>query len=200
MSTTISSASGAGRLKSVASTSKTVRRVRIPPHLGPSPHEAVVTDFEQSLICAAEGFYRFVGLLLGPEGRQHNLAGQDNIILQQLVGAAAARSVTELARFANRDDIANIQYSLRKLIQAGLVEKSPGSTNRDTRYQVTPHGRAVTEGFLTMRRELLMRPSAEIRDFDAQLRAASQAMSLITSLYDHGTRKITARQTIHPVK
>ena len=199
MSTTISSASGAGRLKSVASTSKTVRRVRIPPHLGPSPHEAVVTDFEQSLICAAEGFYRFVGLLLGPEGRKYNLAGQDNVILQQLVGAPDARSVIELARFANRDDIANIQYSLRKLIQAGLVEKAPGSTNRDSRYQVTERGRTVTDAFLTVRRELLMRPSAEIRDFDAQLRAAAHAMSLITSLYDHATRKVTARQAIRPV-
>jgi predicted MarR family transcription regulator len=175
------------------------RRARVPEHLGPSPHEEAVTDFEQSLICAAEAFYRFIGLLLGPEGRRHNLAGPDNVILQQLVAAPEPRGVTELARFANRDDIANIQYSLRKLIQAGLVEKAPGSTNRDTRYGVTPRGRELTEAFLAIRRELLMKPSAEIRDFDAQLRTAAQAMSLVTSLYDHGTRKITARDMLRPV-
>ena len=184
------------RIASLKPPAKAPRRRRIPAHLGPSPHEAAVTDFEQSLICAAEGFYRFVGLLLGPQARQFNLAGPDNVILQQLVGAKEPRSVTELARFANRDDIANIQYSLRKLIQAGLVEKAPGSTNRDSRYQVTVRGQQVTDAFLAVRRELLMEPSAQIRDFDEQLRAAAQAMSLITSLYDHATRKITARQSI----
>lgn len=173
---------------------------RVPPHLAPSPHEEAVTDFEQSLICAAEAFYRFIGLLLGPEGRKHNLAGPDNVILQQLVASAEPRSVTDLARFANRDDIANIQYSLRKLIQAGLVEKAPGSTNRDTRYQVTPRGRELTDHFLKMRRELLMKPSAEIRDFDAQLRAAAQVMGLVTSFYDHGTRKVTARDMLRSVE
>jgi predicted MarR family transcription regulator len=175
---------------------KTARRARAPVHLGQSPHEAAVSDFEQSLICAAEGFYRFVGLLLGPQARKYRLAGPDNVILQQLVGAAEPRSVTDLARFANRDDIANIQYSLRKLIQAGLIEKSPGSTNRDSRYQVTQHGQQVTSAFLAVRRELLMQPSAQIREFDAQLRAAAQAVSLMASLYDHATRKITARQSI----
>ncbi|MEO7402519.1 MAG: winged helix DNA-binding protein [Burkholderiales bacterium] len=175
-------------------------RTRVPVHLAPSPHEEAVTDFEQSLICAAEAFYRFIGLLLGPDGRKHNLAGPDNVILQQLVASAEPRSVTDLARFANRDDIANIQYSLRKLIQAGVVEKAPGSTNRDTRYQVTPRGRELTDHFLKMRRELLMKPSAEIRDFDAQLRAAAQVMGLVTSFYDHGTRKVTARDMLRSVE
>jgi predicted MarR family transcription regulator len=174
------------------------RRARVPAHLGPSPHEEAVTDFEQSLICAAEAFYRFIGLLLGPEGRRHKLTGPDNVILQQLVGSNQPRSVTDLARFANRDDIANIQYSLRKLIQADMVEKAPGSTNRDTRYRVTARASRLTDAFLDLRREMLMKPSSDFRDFDTQLRAAAQAMSLITSLYDHGTRKLTARDAARP--
>ena len=116
------------------------------------------------------------------------------MILQQLVGSNEPRSVTDLARFANRDDIANIQNSLRKLIQADMVEKAPGSTNRDTRYRVTARASRLTDAFLELRRDLLMKPSGEIREFDAQLRGAAQAMSLITSLYDHGTRKLTARE------
>ena len=38
----------------------TGKRAAVPRHLGPSPHEAAVTDFEQSLICAAQAFYRFI--------------------------------------------------------------------------------------------------------------------------------------------
>lgn len=170
---------------------------RPPAHLGQSPHEQAVTDFEQSLICAAEAFYRFIGLLLGPEGRSHKLSGPDNVILQQLMGAPRPRGVTELSRFANRDDIANIQYSLRKLIKAGLVEKAPGSTNRETAYQVTAKARALTGEFLDARRELLMNPSNAIPGFDEQLREAARVMSLITSFYDHGTRVMTGRDRFH---
>lgn len=164
-----------------------------PAHLGQSAHEQTVTDFEQSLICAAEAFYRFIGLLLGAEGKRHKLSGPDNVILQQLMGASRPRGVTELSRFANRDDIANIQYSLRKLIKAGLVEKAPGSTNRETAYQVTAKARELTAEFVAARRELLMSPSGTIPGFDEQLREATRVMSLITSFYDHGTRVMTGR-------
>ena len=185
------------RAKPTQPATSTVRAARheprVPAHLGASPHEAAVTDFEQALICAAEAFYRFAGLLLGEEARRHKLSGQDNVILQQLMSSGTPRGVTELSRFANRDDIANIQYSLRKLIRAGLVEKAPGSTNRETRYQVSAQGRRLTENFVALRRELLTEPSTEIREFDVQLRAAARAMSLITSFYDHGTRRMAGR-------
>ncbi len=165
----------------------------VPVHLGASPHEQAVTEFEQSLICATEAFFRFIGLLLGAEGRGHNLSGQDNVILQQLMSASRPRGVIELSRFANRDDIANIQYSLRKLIKAGLVQKAPGSTNRETSYEVTEKGRTLTAGFLAVRRELLMQPTARIPGFENQLREAARAVSLITSFYDQGTRVLTRR-------
>jgi predicted MarR family transcription regulator len=116
------------------------------------------------------------------------------MILQQLVASQRPRGVLDLARFANRDDIANIQYSLRKLIKAGLVEKAPGSTNRDTVYQVTPRARSLTEHFLALRRELVMGPSESIPGFEEQLRAAARAMQLITSFYDHGTRVLAGRE------
>ena len=166
---------------------------KVPAHLGASPHEQAVTDFEQALICAAEAFYRFAGLLLGDEARRHKLSGQDNVILQQLMSSGAPRGVIELSRFANRDDIANIQYSLRKLIKAGLVEKAPGSTNRETRYQASSEGIELTEQLVALRREWLMEPSAAIGDFDSRLRDAARAMGLVTSFYDHGTRMMSGR-------
>src|SRR6476661_542354 len=54
---------------------------KVAAHLAASPHEFVVTRFEQGLICAAAAFYRFYGSLLGREGRVHNVSGQDNAIL-----------------------------------------------------------------------------------------------------------------------
>src|SRR5277367_4238382 len=88
--------------------------VRVAEHLAVTPHEFAITQLEQGLICAAAAFYRFYGALLGREGRIHNVSGQDNVILQQIMAASRPLAVADIARFGNRDDIANIQYSLKK--------------------------------------------------------------------------------------
>lgn len=164
-----------------------------PAHLAQTPHERAITDFEQALICAAEGFYRFAAAIMGPAAREHNLSGQDNVILQLLMTAGRPRGVADLSRFANRDDVANIQYSLRKLIKAGLVEKVPGAAPRETAYRVTETGRALTEDLVARRREMLTDPTSAMPEFDRQLAEATRMLGLVTGLYDHGTRMIAGR-------
>lgn len=165
-----------------------------PPHLARTDHEAAVTEFEQALICAGEAFFRFAGALLGPEARAHNLSGQDCVILQQLVTAGEPSRIADLLRFANREDVSNVQYSLRKLIKAGFVRQVKGSTNRDTAYAVTDAGIRVTSRLVAARHELLMRPTREIAGLDGQLRSITTALGLLTGLYDHGTRVLVGRR------
>ena len=165
-----------------------------PPHLARTAHEAAVTEFEQALICAGEAFYRFAGSLLGPEAREHNLAGQDCVILQQLVSAGSPSRIADLLRFANREDISNVQYSLRKLIKAGFVHQVRGATNRDMAYAVTAEGVRITSRLVALRHELLMLPTKDIEGLDAQLKSITAALGLVTGLYDHGTRVLTGRR------
>jgi predicted MarR family transcription regulator len=170
------------------------QRAKYPdPPLGRTERERVFLEFEQALICASEAFYRFAGIILGPEGKAHKLTGHENVILQQLMFMPKPRSVSDLSRFTNRDDISNIQYSLRKLAAAGLIEKVPGTANRDTRYRPTAAGQTLTEAMVGRRRELLINPSTNLKDVEAQLRAATAAMSLLTGLYDHVSRVLTGR-------
>jgi predicted MarR family transcription regulator len=163
------------------------------PPLGRTERERVFLEFEQALICASEAFYRFAGIILGPEGKASNLTGHENVILQQLMFLPKPRSVSDLSRFTNRDDISNIQYSLRKLAASGLIEKVPGTANRDTRYRPTAAGRALTEAMVRRRRELLIDPSTNLKDVEAQLRAATASMSLLTGLDDHVPRVLSGR-------
>ncbi|MGB7100645.1 MAG: winged helix DNA-binding protein [Xanthobacteraceae bacterium] len=170
-----------------------VERLETTPPLGRSDRERSFLEFEQALICAAEAFYRFAGAVFGPTGAQQKLTGQECVILQQLMFTPRPRSVSELSRFSNRDDISNIQYSLRKLTAAGLIEKVPGSTNRDTRYRPTQAGRDLTEFLVASRRELLISPSADVPNIEAQLKSASNVLSLLTGMYDHTSRVLAAR-------
>src|SRR3954471_6406051 len=96
-----------------------VERLPATTPLGRTERERAFLEFEQALICASEAFYRFAGAVFGPTGQKQKLTGQECVILQQLMFRQQPRSVSELSRFSNRDDISNIQYSLRKLAAAG---------------------------------------------------------------------------------
>src|SRR6202040_3243853 len=130
----------------------------------------------------------------GREGRVRNISGQDNAILQQIMAASRPLAVTDIARFANRDDIANIQYSLKKLVRAGLIAKAGRRSARETSYVVTPLARKWTASFLALRRQLFTDPSAQILGFDDQLEKSTNLLNLIAGFYDHGTRVMTGAE------
>jgi predicted MarR family transcription regulator len=173
---------------------KAAKRSKVAAHLSTTPHEFAVTQFEQGLICAAAAFYRFYGALLGREGQLRNISGQDNAILQQILAASRPLAVADIARFANRDDIANIQYSLKKLLRAGLIEKAGKTSARETSYVVTALAREWTKEFIALRRRLFTDPSARILDFDDQLEAAGRLLNTIAGFYDHGTRVMSSAE------
>jgi predicted MarR family transcription regulator len=170
------------------------RPTKVAEHLSQTPHEFAVTQFEQGLLCAAAAFYRFYGALLGREGHIRNISGQDNVILQQVMAASRPLAVADIARFANRDDIANIQYSLKKLLRAGLIEKAKKSSARETSYTVTALAREWTAEFTALRRRLFTDPSAQILDFDDQLDKAGRLLNTIAGFYDHGTRIMSSAE------
>lgn len=170
-----------------------VAKLTIKPPLARTDRERQFMEFEQALICASEAFYRFAGSIFGPAGPKLKLTGQECVILQQIMFTPRPRSVSELSRFSNRDDISNIQYSLRKLMSVGLIEKVPGSTNRDTRYRPTNAGRELTEQLVAARRELLIQPSYSSPQIEQQLGALTNALSLLTGMYDHTSRIMSGR-------
>lgn len=167
-------------------------------HLASDPHEFAVTQFEQGLICAAEAFYRFYGALLGREGRERGISGADNVILQQIMAASRPLAVGDIARFANRDDLANIQYSLKKLMRANLIEKAGKTSARETSYRPTDLARRWTQEFVRLRRDLFTGPSARVAGFDEDLKAAAQLLNTIAGFYDHGTRVMSGYEQIEP--
>ncbi len=171
----------------------TVEKLKTTPPLARTERERVFFEFEQALICASEAFYRFAGSIFGATGATEKLTGQECVILQQLMFTPKPRSVSELSRFSNRDDISNIQYSLRKLCNAGLIEKVPGGSRRDTRYRPTQAGRDLTDVLIGSRRELLIAPSADIPNIEEQLKAAERALSVLTGMYDHTSRVLSGR-------
>lgn len=97
------------------------------------------------------------------------------------------KSIRDLARLTNRVDVPNIQYSLRKLISAGLVLRK-GSGRSGVTYDVTEEGRRVTDDYGILRRQLLLRAIENVPGFLGRLADATRTLNLLSGIYEEISR------------
>ncbi|MFN6976853.1 MAG: winged helix DNA-binding protein, partial [Gemmobacter sp.] len=104
-------------------------------HLAQSAVEVATTELEFALMRTTEGFARWQSECLASVV---DLAatGPENAMLHIIRMNDRPKSIKDLARLTNRDDVPNIQYSLRKLIAAGLVRRQ-GAGRAGVSYEVT---------------------------------------------------------------
>jgi predicted MarR family transcription regulator len=80
------------------------------------------TELEFALMRTYEGFARWQSECLASVA-DVAASGPENALLHIIRMNERPKTIKDLARLTNRDDVPNIQYSLRKLIGAGLVER-----------------------------------------------------------------------------
>ena len=121
-------------------------------HLAQSATEVDTTELEFALMRAFEGFGRWQSECLASVC---DLAatGPENALLHIIRMNNRPKSLKEIARLMNRDDVPNIQYSLRKLLGAGLVARQ-GAGRSGVTYDCTEEGRRVTDDYAVLRRKL----------------------------------------------
>ncbi|MRX50609.1 winged helix DNA-binding protein [Paracoccus sp. S-4012] len=155
-------------------------------HLAADAAEVGITELEFALMRAFEGFGRWQSECLACVS---DLAatGPENAMLHVIAMNGRPKSVKELARLTNRDDVPNIQYSLRKLIGAGLVEKR-GSGRTGVTYEATVEGRRVCEDYAALRRRLLIGAIQALPGLAGRLDEAAHALNLMTGIYAEAAR------------
>lgn len=155
-------------------------------HLAKSDVEVSTTELEFALMRTFEGFGRWQSECLAGVV-DVAASGPENALLHIIRMNERPKTIKDLARLTNRDDVPNIQYSLRKLIGAGLVHRE-GSGRSGVTYQVTDKGRAVTEAYGDLRRRLLIAAVADVPDLAERLRAATQTLNLLSGIYEEVAR------------
>ena len=155
-------------------------------HLANTPFEIEVTEAEYSLMRAYEGFGRWQQECLGSV-IEHQLSGPENALLHIIRMHDRPKSIKDLAWMTNRDDIPNIQYSLRKLIKAGLVRRS-GSGRAGVTYSASERGVEVTDHYAKVRKTLLVQALSNVPDFDTRLSEAARTFELLTGIYEQVAR------------
>lgn len=155
-------------------------------HLAQSGVEIDTTELEFALMRTFEGFGRWQSECLASVC---DLAatGPENAMLHVIRMNERPKTIKDVARLTNRDDIPNIQYSLRKLIGAGLVVRK-GAGRSGVTYEVTDEGRRVTEDYGAVRRRLLLAAIQNLPGFSDRLAEATRTLNLLSGIYEEVAR------------
>lgn len=155
-------------------------------HLAGDPVAVATTELEFALMRAFEGFGRWQSECLASVSVLA-ASGPENALLHIIRMNERPKSIKELARLTNRDDIPNIQYSLRKLVSAGLVEKQ-GSGRTGVTYKATDEGVKVTDSYSALRRALLIDEIRSLPGFSDKLQDAVRTLNVLTGIYEEVAR------------
>jgi predicted MarR family transcription regulator len=155
-------------------------------HLARTPLEIDVAELEYALMRSFEAFGRWQAECLASVV-DFAASGPENALLHIIRMNDRPKSIRDLAYMANREDIPNIQYSLRKLIKGGLVERS-GSGRSGVTYEVTALGRDVTDRYAEVRAALLIDAVRHVPELAQRLEDAARTLELMTGIYAQAAR------------
>lgn len=148
-----------------------------------------ITRTELAMIRAIEAFGRWC-VFLHSSTCDARLNAQDVWLLHSIRMRGGAQNLSELLLFLNRNDVSTIQYSLRKIEQAGLIQRITGNSRREAGYRLTPQGLEVTGDYARLRDTLLIELVAEIAGMERGLETAAGVLERLTGLYDQATHAV----------
>ena len=155
-------------------------------HLSEGPVEVATTELEFALMRTFEGFGRWQSECLASVS-DLDATGPENALLHIIRMNDRPKTIKDLGRLTNRDDIPNIQYSLRKLIGAGLILRK-GAGRSGVTYEVTEIGRRVTDDYGAIRRRLLIQAIEGVPGFADRLAEATRTLNLLSGIYEEISR------------
>ena len=161
-----------------------------PWHLCQTDEEVPVTMIEYSLIRTFGALERWMAECQGAAAHMP-MSSTDNLVLNAIRMREVPKGLSELARFLNRDDVSNIQYSLRKLQRVGLIEQNSSKKRRGASYQVTEKGRKVTDEFARLRRKLLIAAVPTLTDWEEQVATTRRVLELMHGVYENASVSLT---------
>lgn len=157
-------------------------------HLATDSHEVAITELEFAVMRVASTFDRWQSDCLSCCEKQ-TFSGADVATLHVIRMHDRPKSISEIGKLLRRDDIANLQYGVRKLLKSGLIEKSPGESKsrKDTSYRVSKRGREVTDAYTDYRQELLLSMTESLGS-NTKLEEVARILNLLSGLYDQASR------------
>lgn len=156
-------------------------------HLATTPLEAAAVELDWCLVRWQQAYNRFARQALNMMDLSA-MNVQEMDILHVVGLHDRPKPAGMIANLLNRDDLQNIQYSLRKLQGMGLIEKAKDSGGKNYNLCVTERGRHVCDEYANIRRMLMIEQVQHLEDAENRLLRAAKTVSIYTGLYDEAGR------------
>jgi len=156
-------------------------------HLSTNDQEVALSEFEFAIFRIFYAFTRWMDDLTAccQDDRQQACSGIDFSLLNVIRMHDRPKGISEVARLLNREDMPNVQYSMRKLIRAGLIEKVGASANKKgATYVATARGVEATDTYARYRRELLLPLTGGVANSRPRLEELTNTLTLLSGIYD----------------
>lgn len=154
-------------------------------------HERTVTAFEYAAWHLGSAFARWrrdcLASLPGVA-----LSGAEASILHIIHLNGTPKGLAEIARLLHRDDLANLQYGLKKLLAQGFVEKADArAPKKSMTYRASAKGGALVEAYLQRRRETLLRLTRTLPGTTEAIDEVTIMLHVMIGLYDQASNIVS---------
>jgi len=127
-----------------------------------------------------------------------DLGGSEASILHIVAMNDTAKGLAELSRLLHRDDTANLQYGIKKLLTLGYITKADSTASRKlTTYIATAKGIALVSAYNKRREEILLALTHALPGLADTIEKTTNVMHVMVGLYEQAS-EIAASRPITP--
>lgn len=158
-------------------------------HLGRSRGDILLTELELVMMRFHQAFERWVVHVTERSG-DPTLSFSESVLLHSVRLLNQPCTTQLIARLLNRDDIANVQYSLRKLVKGGYLAHASSSAKNNA-FTLTERGYRITDYYARIRHEVLVAHARNLEPMENEFQAIIDQIGILTGQYDEAMRKAT---------
>lgn len=144
-----------------------------------------LSELEFGLIIVFNAFSRWMTRCMSAAG-QADLSPLDILILHNVNHRARDKRLSDISFLLNIEDSHTVNYALRKLLKAGLLDSE--KRGKEVFYRTSPDGRALCEGYRDVRRQCLLDGLASTDLSGGELRELARALRALSGHYDQASR------------
>lgn len=148
-----------------------------------------LSEFEFGLIVAGNAFNRWVGRCMAATGLV-GLAPMDVLVLHHVHHRARDKRLADIAFTLNVEDLHVINYSLKKLLAAEVVETT--RSGKEVLYRTNDAGRAYIDRYREVRERCLVAALSSEEGDARTVEDTARVLRWLSGLYDQAARAATS--------
>ena len=150
-----------------------------------SPRSAEMSEFEFGLIVAGNAFHRWITHCMSAAGLK-DLTPLDVLVLHHVTHRARDKRLADICFIMNVEDTHLINYSLKKLLNAGVVASS--KSGKDVTYAATAAGRRYVERYREIRERCLIGALNADESLNRDIGELARLLRVLSGMYDQAAR------------